>query len=102
MSVRIRPPLTNSSQVVFNACAGNKVKEFKTRSIITYSFDEVFEPEHNNEYIYKNSVESIVEHFVLRKINTTFLAYGQTGSGKTHTLFGEKNLNKMGREQGLT
>ena len=86
--MRIRPNLQNNSQNVFVASSNNRVKEFKTRSVVTYSFDKVFEPDHNNDYIYQNSVKRIVEHFLHRKINTTILAYGQTGSGKTHTLFG--------------
>ena len=32
--------------------------------------------------------------------NATFLAYGQTGTGKTHTIFGSKDTQVPGNEQG--
>lgn len=62
----------------------------RPKSIVTYSFDEAFEPEHDNEYIFTNSVKDKIGHFVRDGVNTTILAYGQTGSGKTHTLFGHQ------------
>lgn len=40
--VRIRPNLQNNSQNVFVASSKNKVKEFKPKSVVTYSFDQVF------------------------------------------------------------
>ena len=100
MAVRIRPALSNNSESVFSVHDARYVKEIKPKSIVTYSFDEAFEPEHSNKDIYTQSVAAKVKHFIEKKVNTTILAYGQTGSGKTHTLFGHHQKNSD-REKGL-
>ena len=100
VAVRIRPSLTNKAHSIFTVSSNKYVKELRPKSIVTYSFDQVFEPDHDNRHIYENSVKEKVNHFLYKNINTTILAYGQTGSGKTHTLFGHLQSNPE-RERGL-
>ncbi|KXS09225.1 kinesin-domain-containing protein [Gonapodya prolifera JEL478] len=53
----------------------------------TYTFDRVFGPESDQETIYNDVVQPILEE-VLMGYNCTIFAYGQTGTGKTHTMEG--------------
>jgi hypothetical protein len=75
---------------VFVPSKGKYVKELRPKSILTYSFDNVFDETHDNEYIFSKSIKEKIDSFLNHRTNTTILAYGQTGSGKTHTLFGHK------------
>ncbi|KAJ3289845.1 hypothetical protein HK104_007174, partial [Borealophlyctis nickersoniae] len=50
-----------------------------------FNFDKVFGPECNQEEVYVETVEPLVERF-LEGYNVTVLAYGQTGTGKTYTM----------------
>ena len=79
--------MTNSTSSIFQA-QENKIREIRPKSIVSYTFDEVFEPADTNQNIWESSVKSKIGHFIKSGVNTTILAYGQTGSGKTHTLFG--------------
>lgn len=90
VAVRIRPH-NEKAPVAFAAYKENCVKEYRETSILTYSFDQVFEPHHTNEDIYREAIGKLVDSFLEKNLNTTILAYGQTGSGKTHTLFGGKD-----------
>ena len=94
VAVRIRPH-NEKAAVAFAAYKGNCVKEFRENSILTYSFDQVFEPHHTNEDIYRSAISVLIDSFLEKNLNTTILAYGQTGSGKTHTLFGGKNSSGL-------
>ncbi|KAL4488914.1 hypothetical protein ABPG72_005701 [Tetrahymena utriculariae] len=53
-----------------------------------FTFDSTFEPEVEQETVYKNTAYPIVES-VLEGYNGTIFAYGQTGTGKTHTMEGK-------------
>jgi kinesin family protein 11 len=48
----------------------------------TYGFDRVFGPEADQNMVYKEVVESMLDE-VLAGYNCTIFAYGQTGTGKT-------------------
>lgn len=48
VAVRIRPHNPKAA-IAFAAYKGNCVKEFRESSILTYSFDQVFEPQHTNQ-----------------------------------------------------
>jgi hypothetical protein len=48
VAVRIRPH-DPQAPMAFVAYKGTCVKEFRESSILTYSFDQVFEPHHTNE-----------------------------------------------------
>ncbi|KAI6188686.1 Kinesin-like protein [Aphelenchoides besseyi] len=54
----------------------------------SYTFDKVFDPNSNQEQVYKGSAHHIVQD-VLSGYNGTIFAYGQTSSGKTHTMEGD-------------
>lgn len=95
MSVRIKPNL-KSEPTCLVAHQSKFIKEIRPKSIVTYCFDSVFEEQHENDYIYKESLKKTVDFFIHKKINTTILAYGQTGSGKTYTLFGSQTKNQLG------
>jgi hypothetical protein len=95
VSVRIKPNL-KSEPTCLVAHQSKFIKEIRPKSIITYCFDSVFEEQHENDYIYKESLKKTVDFFIHKKINTTILAYGQTGSGKTYTLFGSQTKNQLG------
>lgn len=61
----------------------------------TFTFDNVFGENSNNENVY----EDVVRPLVLAsfgKSKVTCFAYGQTGSGKTFTMMGEEKLNIKG------
>ncbi|KAI6177457.1 Kinesin-like protein [Aphelenchoides bicaudatus] len=53
----------------------------------TYTYDQVFDPNCNQEQVYKGAAHHIVQD-VLNGFNGTIFAYGQTSSGKTHTMEG--------------
>mmetsp|Transcript_99380 Transcript_99380/g.207022 ORF Transcript_99380/g.207022 Transcript_99380/m.207022 type:complete len:700 (+) Transcript_99380:104-2203(+) len=53
----------------------------------TFTFNNVFQPEVQQEDVYKSVAQPIVQG-VIDGYNGAILAYGQTGSGKTHTMLG--------------
>lgn len=52
VAVRIRPPLSNGSESVFSVQGDKNIKELKSKSIVTYSFDEAFDTDCTNLHIY--------------------------------------------------
>lgn len=48
----------------------------------TYAFDRVFGPEADQNMVYREVVEGMLDE-VLEGYNCTIFAYGQTGTGKT-------------------
>jgi kinesin family protein 5 len=54
----------------------------------SYTYDRVFDPNCDQEAVYKGSAHHIVQD-VLNGYNGTIFAYGQTSSGKTHTMEGD-------------
>ncbi|KAI8097253.1 P-loop containing nucleoside triphosphate hydrolase protein [Halteromyces radiatus] len=60
-----------------------------------YSFDHVFGPESNQEEIYYEVAQPILDQ-VLLGYNCTIFAYGQTGSGKTYTMEGDLSDRTIG------
>lgn len=58
----------------------------------TFSFDQVFDQESNQEIVYEESVRPLVK-YVKQGYNCTVFAYGQTGTGKTFTIGTEPQVN---------
>lgn len=59
-----------------------------------YKFDDVFDTDKNNVFVYNKSVDPLVQHSVIG-VNGTIFCHGRSGSGKTHTMMGG------GGEEGL-
>lgn len=59
----------------------------------SYTFDKVFDPNCNQEDVYKGAAYHIVQD-VLSGYNGTIFAYGQTSSGKTHTMEGDMSTEQ--------
>ena len=55
----------------------------------TFTFDQVYDENSTQEYIYQQTASRIVDS-VLEGFNGTIFAYGQTGTGKTFTMEGAK------------
>ena len=99
---RIRPPnnmqkrklygdLTDSKMIhVINEKPNLKNEIVKTDK--TFRFDKVFDIDYNNEDVFHDIAQPMINNF-LNGENGTFFVYGQTGSGKTHTTLGtEKEI----------
>ncbi|EAR88837.1 kinesin motor catalytic domain protein (macronuclear) [Tetrahymena thermophila SB210] len=105
VAVRCRP-LNNdeiqnerSSVVSVNPQRGEiqiKQKHDQAEQHRIFAFDQVFEPDIQQEVVYKCIAYPIVES-VLEGYNGTIFAYGQTGTGKTHTIQGRNEpINERG------
>ncbi|KAI5858375.1 P-loop containing nucleoside triphosphate hydrolase protein [Tricharina praecox] len=57
-----------------------------------YTFDRTFGPEADQQRIYDNVVQPLLNE-VLDGYNCTIFAYGQTGTGKTYTMTGDMSDN---------
>lgn len=86
--VRVRPlnyreldqkDVRNCLHVTKNVVTVNRCLEF--------IFDHCIKPPQDNEYLYKQIGEPLLEH-ALDGYNVCMFAYGQTGSGKTHSIMG--------------
>jgi DNA replication protein DnaC len=53
----------------------------------SFTFDNVFDANSLQSYIYEETAFSLVDS-VIEGYNGTIFAYGQTGCGKTHTMMG--------------
>ncbi|CAD5215710.1 unnamed protein product [Bursaphelenchus okinawaensis] len=81
------------------------VPKFPTKESInvggkTYTFDRVFDPNCDQETVYKGSAHHIVQD-VLSGYNGTIFAYGQTSSGKTHTMEGKMSSEENDVNHGI-
>jgi hypothetical protein len=72
-----------------------KVDLTKYTELHKFSFDEVFDEDCSNEFIYSSRIQPCVD-FVLQGGNGTCFAFGQTGSGKTFTMLGDADANVPG------
>ncbi len=72
-----------------------KVDLTKYTELHKFSFDEVFDEDCSNEFIYSSRIQPCVD-FVLQGGNGTCFAFGQTGSGKTFTMLGDTDANVPG------
>ncbi|CAG8492682.1 11608_t:CDS:2 [Acaulospora morrowiae] len=66
----------------------------------TFNYDYVFGPEAEQQEVYQNAVEKLVDQF-LEGYNVTILAYGQTSSGKTHTMGTSHNSSIPSEQKGI-
>lgn len=74
-----------------------QIKEKKTKVDLTkytekhqFTFDAVYSENHDNNYIYMDKVQPLIEA-AFDKSKVTCFAYGQTGSGKTWTMMGSND-----------
>ncbi|RCH84469.1 Kinesin-like protein kif24, partial [Rhizopus stolonifer] len=56
----------------------------------TFTFDDVFDINDTNDYIYQRTAQPLVK-YMFRGGKATCFAYGQTGSGKTYTMMDSKH-----------
>jgi kinesin family protein 2/24 len=61
----------------------------------SFTFDNVFDAERNNEELYEECVKPLVSE-TFKGAKTTCFAYGQTGSGKTFTMMGTRDGSVSG------
>ncbi|CAL4123100.1 unnamed protein product, partial [Meganyctiphanes norvegica] len=99
VGIRVRPLINREVQDASNLHWGVKdntitnVDPISKKPLSTatpYKFDRVFGDNYNNDDIYMEVGEPIVES-ALAGFNGTIFAYGQTSSGKTFTMMGDKN-----------
>lgn len=95
--VRVRPPIGNEAyQPLCLRKAQNgqtivlKPEENASNNgeIMQYQFDHVFDESDDQEVVYEECVQEMVDS-ALSGFNSTVFAYGQTGSGKTFTILGD-------------
>lgn len=94
---RIRPPNNMQKRKLYGDLNDNKTihlinekKNLKSEIIKTHKtfrFDKVFDIDYNNDDIFHEIGQPMIDNF-LNGDNGTFFVYGQTGSGKTHTTLG--------------
>ncbi|KAM8972094.1 kinesin-like protein KIF21A [Pelodytes ibericus] len=65
-----------------------------------FTFDHVFDIDSNQEEIYIQCTEKLIEG-CFEGYNATVFAYGQTGSGKTYTMGTGFDVNLLEEEQGI-
>ena len=53
----------------------------------TFTFDRVYDDKSNQQSIYEETAEPLIEE-ILKGYNGTIFTYGQSGSGKTYTMYG--------------
>ncbi|KAA0202013.1 hypothetical protein HAZT_HAZT006534 [Hyalella azteca] len=89
--VRVRPPLAREEgeTLHWKVTGSNSLMQVTAhdKNAATFSFDKVFDQTADNEKIFSEVMQPIVEG-ALNGINGTVFAYGQTSSGKTHTMLG--------------
>ena len=94
---RIRPPNNMHKRKIYGDFKDSKVihvisekLNLKSEAIKTdkkFQFDHVFDIYYNNDDIFNDIAQPMIDNFFSKK-NGTFFVYGQTGSGKTHTTLG--------------
>ena len=61
----------------------------KIKGLRKFVFDNVFEDNKSQEYVYQKTVMPLITEFI-NGFNVSCIVYGQTGSGKTHMMFGPR------------
>ncbi len=94
---RIRPPNNMQKRKIYGDLTDNKIihvinekmnlKNDVVKTDKTFRFDKVFDIDYNNEDVFHEIAQPMIDNF-LNGENGTFFVYGQTGSGKTHTTLG--------------
>ncbi|CAD2218176.1 Microtubule binding/Kinesin motor domain containing protein, putative [Angomonas deanei] len=115
VAVRIRPPLEKEK---YSPVCARKASDGQTISIKlddssatafvqqsnggngsnSFLFDYVFDEKDNQQGVYEESVQELVDH-ALSGFNATVFTYGQTGSGKTFTILGSTQEMKATQER---
>lgn len=97
VAVRIRPPIERER---YEPVCARKADDDQTIIIKTeetsssvggtsaFQFDYVFDETDDQQAVYEESVQEMVDH-ALSGFNATVFTYGQTGSGKTYTILGK-------------
>lgn len=96
VGVRVRPlisrEVSDSSALHWSVGDDNIITNIEpgtTKSLSSpYKFDRIFDSDFENEDIYSEMAEPIVQS-ALAGFNGTIFAYGQTSSGKTFTMMGD-------------
>ncbi|ORC90924.1 kinesin [Trypanosoma theileri] len=106
VAVRIRPPLEKER---YEPLCARKANDGQTVIIkneeaigepVTFQFDDVYDGEDDQQSVYEQSVQELVDH-ALEGANVTVLTYGQTGSGKTYTILGSMSHGELTPESGI-
>ncbi|XP_053109829.1 kinesin-like protein KIF21A isoform X8 [Hemicordylus capensis] len=102
VAVRIRPQLAKEKIEGCHICTSitpGEPQVFLGKDK-AFTFDYVFDIESQQEEIYKECIEKLIEG-CFEGYNATVFAYGQTGAGKTYTMGTGFDVNIMEEEQGI-
>ncbi|XP_063164045.1 kinesin-like protein KIF21A isoform X6 [Candoia aspera] len=102
VAVRIRPQLAKEKIEGCHICTSvtpGEPQVFLGKDK-AFTFDYVFDIESQQEEIYLQCIEKLIEG-CLEGYNATVFAYGQTGAGKTYTMGTGFDVNIMEEEQGI-
>lgn len=102
VAVRIRPQLAKEKIEGCHICTSvtpGEPQVFLGKDK-AFTFDYVFDIESQQEDIYVQSIEKLIEG-CFEGYNATVFAYGQTGAGKTYTMGTGFDVNIMEIEQGI-
>ena len=82
---------SSSTGTITNANTHTSNSSFLLSPKKTYTFDQVFGPEADQELVFEQTAKNYIAE-MLRGYNCTVFAYGQTGTGKTYTMSGDLNI----------
>ncbi|XP_062990202.1 kinesin-like protein KIF21A isoform X6 [Elgaria multicarinata webbii] len=102
VAVRIRPQLAKEKIEGCHICTSvtpGEPQVFLGKDK-AFTFDYVFDIESQQEEIYGQCIEKLIEG-CFEGYNATVFAYGQTGAGKTYTMGTGFDVNLMEEEQGI-
>lgn len=102
MAVRIRPQLAKEKIEGCHICTSvtpGEPQVFLGKDK-AFTFDYVFDIESQQEQIYSQCIEKLIEG-CFEGYNATVFAYGQTGAGKTYTMGTGFDVNIIEEEQGI-
>lgn len=102
MAVRIRPQLAKEKIEGCHICTSvtpGEPQVFLGKDK-AFTFDYVFDIESQQEQIYTQCIEKLIEG-CFEGYNATVFAYGQTGAGKTYTMGTGFDVNIIEEEQGI-
>ncbi|XP_038200194.1 kinesin-like protein KIF21A isoform X8 [Arvicola amphibius] len=102
VAVRIRPQLAKEKIEGCHICTSvtpGEPQVFLGKDK-AFTFDYVFDIDSQQEQIYRQCIEKLIEG-CFEGYNATVFAYGQTGAGKTYTMGTGFDVNIMEEEQGI-
>lgn len=83
---------SNISLFTRNVPDFSQFKRGPSKNVYSFTFDQCFPEDSNNQAIYEKCVRKLVESSLIG-INGTVFMYGQTGAGKTYTMLGPRQGN---------